>query len=426
MSALNGVTIVTKLKSESLAKAREILAELNAGLAKEETLFHQSNTTHFSRWVVLDPLEHPQAGSFEPCLIFASNFDGPLDEYLISLLDIDFEFFKRLYSCCIGFNEPKTSRALFLYLMRHQNKINCYFKAHIGRTAEIIKKEERLYQSIDQLITENVKDWESKSASEIRTVIQRKLRKDPELSWALTEPVWEKTPFLTRYSVYIAGIALIGLAFAVELIWLVVLTAILLTWLIRQSERSEIQDSQIVDSQQFARLVDLEDRIVQNQMTSITFIKPTKFRHFVLKTVLKGVDLLAKTQFRDGRLGLITTIHFARWFTIDNDRRLVFFSNYDGSWENYLGDFIDRASLGLTAIWSNTIGFPDTRFLVLGGSRDEVRFKNFARNSQVQTDFWYSAYKGLSSENILNNSEIRRGLIGDLSESKSKEWLRRF
>lgn len=426
MSALNGVTILTKLKTDKVDRAKEILAQLSAGLADNQTLFHQSKTTHFSRWVVLDTAEHPEAGSFEPSLIFASNFDGPLDEYLLSLLDIDLELFRKLYSCCIGMGDSETHHNLFEYLMRHQIRNSCYFRAHIGRTAELIKREELLRINIDALLTENYQDWKDLSSVEVRSAIQKKIRDNPEQSWAMVEPGWQKTPFLYKYSVCILGLVLLGLAAALDLLGTLLVLVIVLLWMIRRAECSEVQNSNSVDAKQFATLVDLEDRIVQNQMTSITFVHPTKFRRFILKTVLSAIDLLARTQFRDGRLGLITTIHFARWIVIDEGRRLVFFSNYDGSWENYLGDFIDRASLGLTSIWSNTIGFPDTRFLVLGGSRDELRFKNYARNSQIKTDFWYSAYRGLSSENVLNNSEIRRGLIGELSESQSKEWLRRF
>ena len=102
------------------------------------------------------------------------------------------------------------------------------------------------------------------------------------------------------------------------------------------------------------------------------------------------------------------------------------FSNFDGSWENYLGDFIDKAAKGLTAVWSNTAGFPRSRWLLLGGATDEHRFKAFARNSQIVTEVWYSAYKHLSVQNIINNSQIRKGLIGRQKPAETTEWLRRF
>ena len=40
-------------------------------------------------------------------------------------------------------------------------------------------------------------------------------------------------------------------------------------------------------------------------------------------------------------------------------------SNFDGTWERYLEDFIELAYPGLNGIWSNTVGFPKTRDLFL-------------------------------------------------------------
>jgi len=127
-----------------------------------------------------------------------------------------------------------------------------------------------------------------------------------------------------------------------------------------------------------------------------------------------------------GTLGGIPTIHFARWVVLDGGRRLLFFSNFDGSWENYLGDFIDKAAPGLTAVWSNTVGCPRSEKLVGGGARDEQRFKSWTRDHQIFTQVWYSAYKELTVDNINNNSKVREGLYGRLGPEATKEWLARL
>ena len=61
--------------------------------------------------------------------------------------------------------------------------------------------------------------------------------------------------------------------------------------------------------------------------------------------------------FVKGKLMGIPTIHFARWVLIDNNKHMLFFSNFDGSWQQYLGDFIDKSGWGLTGIFSNTVRF---------------------------------------------------------------------
>ena len=96
-------------------------------------------------------------------------------------------------------------------------------------------------------------------------------------------------------------------------------------------------------------------------------MKPGLLRKLAIRfAFLIGGRLVARV-FRPGFLGPLGTIHFARWVTVPGTGDLLFLSNYDGSWESYLEDFITRSSAGLTVIWSNTVGFPRTRNLFQGG-----------------------------------------------------------
>jgi hypothetical protein len=170
----------------------------------------------------------------------------------------------------------------------------------------------------------------------------------------------------------------------------------------------------------------IEDQIVQNQLSNIVWIKPGWFRMTTLRLVLRLIGLLGRHKYVRGALGGIPTIHFARWVILEDSRRLIFFSNFDGSWENYLGDFIDKAASGLTAIWSNCIGCPAAHDLALGGARDEPHFKSWVRENQLVTQVWYSKYEELTVVNINNNSLICLGLFGDKSEDETKQWLARI
>ena len=119
----------------------------------------------------------------------------------------------------------------------------------------------------------------------------------------------------------------------------------------------------------------------------------------------------------------IPTIHFARWVLFDDNKRVLFFSNFDGSWQQYLGDFIDQSGWGLTGIFSNTKVFPKTKFLLTGGAYDEEHFLAWSRDSELPTQIWYSAYPSLSIKNVNNNSRIRSKLFQNLSEKQAKEFL---
>ena len=169
-----------------------------------------------------------------------------------------------------------------------------------------------------------------------------------------------------------------------------------------------------------------ENRAAQNHMISVTQRKPGFIRATTLRLVFWIIAGLSGRLYRPGFLGTIGTIHFARWVTPPGSHDLIFLSNFGGSWESYLEDFITRAHAGLTGIWSNTIGFPRSQNLFQKGATDGDRFKRFARHSMVPTRFWYSAYPHLTTASIRTNAAIRRGLSGVMTEDEAIAWLALF
>ncbi|MEI9948898.1 MAG: hypothetical protein WDO74_07925 [Pseudomonadota bacterium] len=88
----------------------------------------------------------------------------------------------------------------------------------------------------------------------------------------------------------------------------------------------------------------------------------------------------------------------------------MFFSNYDSSWESYLGDFVDRAAIGLNLAWTLTAEYPKTSYLTGLGASDEERFKAWSRAYQRPTQVFYTAYPELGLAAVNNNTWIRCGL----------------
>ena len=69
--------------------------------------------------------------------------------------------------------------------------------------------------------------------------------------------------------------------------------------------------------------------------------------------------------------------------------RMVFFSNYDGSVESYMDDFINKTGFGLNASFSNGIGYPRTNWLVLDGCDDERKLlRNTSAAIRLPTQVW--------------------------------------
>jgi hypothetical protein len=134
-----------------------------------------------------------------------------------------------------------------------------------------------------------------------------------------------------------------------------------------------------------------EDVVTQNQLTLVTVIGDGHENR--VRAVMSAIDSYAKRLAPPGSLIGISTIHFVRWLVIDNGRRLIMVSDYDGSWENYIDEFAEMIVSGLDAIWETAIGFPPD------GSRDLPAFKRFLRLHQVPAEVFYSAYP---DETVLN------------------------
>ncbi len=194
----------------------------------------------------------------------------------------------------------------------------------------------------------------------------------------------------------------------------------------RWSESKDVPQDAAPDAGAVAAIMAQENHAAQNHLFSVSTLKASRIRRLTLRLAFFLIGGLAKYSFRPGFLQDIGSIHFARWFVISGTDRLVFLSNYGGSWEGYLEDFIERASKGLTAIWSNAIGFPRTTNLVRDGAEDGDRFKRWARRHQLPTGLWYSAYPSLTMARIRANAVIRQGIAVAATEGEAADWLACF
>jgi deferrochelatase/peroxidase EfeB len=206
----------------------------------------------------------------------------------------------------------------------------------------------------------------------------------------------------------------------------VVVAAIVIYLALRKAEATDSIEVHSPPQALNRAMFEHENKLAQNHMISITQRKPGWLRWFTARLVFWVVGLAATSYFKPGFLSDIGTIHFARWVTVPKSRDVLFMSNYDGSWESYLEDFITKAHAGLTGIWSNTIGFPKTENLFQLGATDGDRFKRFARHSMVPTRFWYSAYPDITTDSIRLNAAIRAGLSGVMTEDEAINWLALF
>lgn len=121
-----------------------------------------------------------------------------------------------------------------------------------------------------------------------------------------------------------------------------------------------------------------------------------------------------------GLLGL-TFIHFARWAivkrkqwpdygqgpqSLQNDY-LLFSSNFNGTWDQYLDAFSDGIPTGVDASWVVTTKFPH--------SIPSTPFKDYIRVNQIDTDYYYNATPGAAQTDITGALRVKRA-IGALAQ----------
>ena len=436
----NGLTILTAIDPTRIAALETLLRALGNDVAGQTQIpFKDLTRLHFASWVVF------AAGAGGPQLIFEANFDGDADSFLRQLAQQASTGLSEIYSHCVGFRAGGGADAVCQYLQAHIVNTDTFYVSCGGFTRDQVLRENQLREKIEAFLGEARPGI---APAALRHNIQQFVSHDPALAWA-KQPAQPYTLFQRlRFRDAVLAVCLLAGVFGPFLVWglslgcrlrvwgawLLILTGVfaILYGILRRKEATDpsissepVEDAQ-PDPAAEEELVGRENRRPQNHMASITPVKPGIFRFALLKGVLTAIELLGRIKYYHGSLSGIPSIHFARWTVINSGKHLLFLSNFDGSWEHYLGEFIDEAANGLTAVWSNAVDFPRARNLIQGGATDEQRFKSYARRTQLYPHLWYSAYPYLSVVNIQNNAAIRARLWGELRGKELRAWLRRF
>lgn len=162
-----------------------------------------------------------------------------------------------------------------------------------------------------------------------------------------------------------------------------------------------------------------------HHLLSVTAVRPEWHRRAVLSVVRHLLRVGGAHLVVDGKLGVLDMVHAARWLPSRDGSRLYFFSNYDGTWADYLDEFIDRGAAWLNLVWwgtDNEVGFPPTRWVVGGGARDERRFKAYVRQSQRAPALWYESYPRVSVPAVGRNRALRRALAAGAATVPDDIW----
>jgi hypothetical protein len=387
--------------------------------------FATFNTLHVARLLILQDNSLDDVGAYglprrnyPLYLAFLGNVDGEADLFFADVARRAPTGLRAIFSCCEGFTEDTD---LVGWMKRNSRPSIAAYTNWVGRTVTRIREEAALHDAIARHLQSSAPALANLRPKEIHAALKSYL--DAETSAGrLTLSQESPTPlsWSVRNIIHKFGLPLLALVASPILIPV----ALIFTVQLRRLEKTDPELCPRIAQAYSDALARLEDHDVTNQFTAMGSLKPGTVRLCTAILVLRTIDWGARHIFHRGRLARIRTIHFARWVFLDNNKRMVFFSDYDGSFESYMDDFINKSGFGLNVVFSNGIGYPRTNWLIFDGCADELKYKEFLRRHTLPTQVWYKAYPGLTTVDLERNARIRKGLeASSLSEQQACEWL---
>jgi len=153
---------------------------------------------------------------------------------------------------------------------------------------------------------------------------------------------------------------------------------------------------------------------VEGKATAITVLTPVKrWGPLMLWLVFwAGRNITATLK----KLETLSFIHYARWAVIrrfpddrDGERLkhtyLLFESNFNGTWDQYIDAFSEIVPFRMKAIWGTSFGFP--------GPLPVEPFKGYIRRNEFVANHYFSAYPGATTTEIVSAARVEAAL-GDL------------
>ncbi len=154
------------------------------------------------------------------------------------------------------------------------------------------------------------------------------------------------------------------------------------------------------------------------------------FNKFIFWVALKFPSTLS---------GLITLslIHYARWVMIGRNQfphldasqpkedlkysYMMFFSNFNGSWDQYVDSFTFAIPGGLDMFWKWNIRYPKSVPL--------TPFHKYIQYNQIESQHYYNAYPLATSNDVKSAKSVRTALMAfnqNAAEGTDAEFMKRY
>jgi hypothetical protein len=150
---------------------------------------------------------------------------------------------------------------------------------------------------------------------------------------------------------------------------------------------------------------------IEGKATAITVLTPVKAGGPELLSLVFWAGRNIKATLR--KLETLSFIHFARWAVIRrfpdgksgerlSHSYLLFESNFNGTWDQYIDAFSEIVPFRMKAIWGSSFGFP--------GPLPVEPFKDYIRHNEFIANHYWSAYPGATTTEIVSAARVEAAL----------------
>ena len=423
--------VVAPLDVKRTDELRSLLASMNRapGTADPDNAiipFGRLQTLHFARIVVLEDQTLDDITTayglprktYPTYLTFLGDFDGDVDDFRREMVAVAGKGLERIFSYCVDFTPGSD---LIRWMEQHEQRPATMYINWVGRSMQQVREEKALSQALQKRMLANESEFQKSSPEEIRRAAKEFVRQEVNSQRLKLSPLgnaplgWRVRKLLNLIFVPLVLLFFLPLILLYLPIFLIQL---------RRREKRDLVIAPRPSVDHVRRLAQIEDHDVSNQFTAMGSVKPGLFRRWLFITLLWLIEYSTRHIYTRRYLARVPSIHFARWVYIDDKKRLVFCSNYDGSLESYMDDFINKVAFGLNVVFSNGIGYPRTNWLFFKGAKNEQQFKYYIRRHQLPTEVWYNGHSGLTNFDLYRNSQIRSGLDQpSMTNAQAGQWL---
>ena len=419
----NALLVLADIKPERLQVLQKKLDAIRKILETNDAIyFWEARTVHFAAWMILPGLRGENGMPDGPArLVLETNYDGGLTAHLADLVKHCRQALDDVYDCCQDYPDKRsrTPESVQDFLCRQaklpERSISSYYVAFQGRTREDIQNAIDVYEEAKPIVEKLPKSCTSNNEqrgffrslfkednfeADAREALVAYFKNDPKATKPVLPTITQQTLNLRFFWTMVAALVFLPVTLLYALYWGA------LALIARCFEETEQYGKKrlLPDPTQHLPNFDHLDLGKQNHLCTYATVKPGRFRMCVIRSALYLGQFLFARIFVFSKLDQMTTVHFARWTLLD--RQVLFYGNYDGDYSSYLGDFSDQA-WGVNLVWSNTFGYPATRFLIRDGGSDLEGFEAHALTHYSPALVFYCAYPNYTVPNILRYLALR-------------------